>query len=165
MKNNMVSMDDLKIYDGKYIRIIDGNGDAFDGIACYNCDEYNEHEYGRREDSLQIESFQFYRSYITTIQSLEEYNGPYGHFPGPYSKLEELTVEDGIEGIRDMLFLDDDEQVIRLLRCLDDYIDNGHGCRVPGNNEIAEALEELLKTNPGSKIREEAEMILNRKGE
>ena len=128
----MGSMDDLKNYDGKYIRIIDSNGDAFDGIACYNCDEYN---------------------------------GPYGHFPGPYSKLEELTVEDGIESIRDMLFSDDDEQVIRLLRCLADYIDNGHGCKVPGNNEIAEALEELLKTNSGSKIREEAEMILNRKGE
>ena len=127
MKNDMGLMDDLKNYDGKYVRIIDSNGDAFDGIACYNCDEYNEHEYGRCEESLQIANFQFYRSYINSVQSLEEHTGPYGHFPGPYSKIEELTVEDGIESIKDMLDSGDDEQVIRLLRCLADKNDGHEG--------------------------------------
>ena len=40
----MRNLDDLRLYDGKCIRIIDSNGDAFDGYAGYNCAEYNEHE-------------------------------------------------------------------------------------------------------------------------
>ena len=153
-------MDDLSLYDGKCIRIIDSNGDAFDGYAGYNCAEYNEHEYGRCEDSLQIENFQFYRSYITSIQSLEDHTGPYGHFPGPYSRLEELTVEDGIDSIKEMLFSEDDEQVLRLLRCLSDYIDNDRACGLPGHDEIVDVLKEFLKTNPERIVREEAEKLL-----
>ena len=156
----MRNLDDLRLYDGKCIRIIDSNGDAFDGYASYNCDEYNEHEYGRCEDSLQIENFQFYRSYITSIQSLEEHMGPYGHFPGPYSRLEEFTVEDGIDSIKDMLFSEDDEQVLRLLRCLSDYIDNDRGIGLPDRDEIAGALKEFLKTTPNGIVREEAEKLL-----
>ena len=50
---------DLKKYDGLCVRIIDSNGDAFDGICCHNSEEYDEHEYGRCEESLQIENFLF----------------------------------------------------------------------------------------------------------
>ena len=64
---------DIKRYDGKCVRIIDTSGDVFDGICCYNDEEYNDHEYGRCEEGLKIENFLFFKSDIREIQSLEEH--------------------------------------------------------------------------------------------
>ena len=80
----------LHDYDDRCVRIIDNNSDIFDGICSYNNAEYDEHEFGRNEESLQICNFLFYKSDIKEIQSLENNDGPYGKFLAPYGKLEEM---------------------------------------------------------------------------
>ncbi len=51
----------LHDYDDRCVRIIDNNSDIFDGICIYNNAEYDEHEFGRNEESLQICNFLFYK--------------------------------------------------------------------------------------------------------
>ena len=150
----------LKKYDGRCVRVIDSNGDAFDGICSYNDEEYDEHEFGRSEESLQIENFLFFESDIKEIQSLEEHKGPYGRFLDPYGKLEELTVEDGIDSIRDMLFSEEKDHVLRLLNCLDKYLDPYYGYTFSCYDETIAALEELREKNKDEKILEEVERLL-----
>ncbi len=152
---------DLKKYDGLCVRIIDSNGDAFDGICCHNSDEYDEHEYGRCEESLQIENYLFYERDIKEIQSLEENSGPHGRFLDPYGKLEIMTVEDGIDSIEDVLFSEEDEHVIRLLNCLEEYFDPDSGLTVSDQEAIIEALNKLLEVNSNTAIQEKAWKILN----
>ena len=152
---------DLKKYDGLCVRIIDSNGDVFDGICCHNSEEYDEHEYGRYEESLQIENFLFYECDIKEIQSLEENSGPYGKFLDPYGKLEIMTVEDGIDSIGDVLFSEEDEHVIRLLNCLEEYLDPDSKLTVSDQEAIIEALNKLLDVNSNTAIQEKAWKILN----
>ena len=108
----------LSGYDGRCVRILDRFGDTFDGVCTYNGAEYDEHEFGRAEESLQIESFLFYKSDIESVRVLEDEGGAFGRFRDPYGKLEELTVADGMDAIRDALESDEPEHVRRLLRCL-----------------------------------------------
>ena len=151
---------ELKKFDGKCVRIIDLSKDAFDGICHHNSAEYDEHEYGRSEESLQIENFLFYERDIKEIQSLEENSGPYGKFLDPYGKLEILTVEDGIDSIEDVLFSEEDEHVIRLLNCLEEYLDPDSGLTVSDPEAIIEALNKLLDVNSNTAIQEKAWKIL-----
>ena len=74
---------DLKQYDGKCVRIIDAEGNVFDGICRYDYAEYNEAEWGRNEDCLRIEGFSFFQGDIQSVESLEEHEGPYGRFLDP----------------------------------------------------------------------------------
>ena len=152
---------DLKKYDGLCVRIIDSNGDAFDGICSHNSEEYDEHEYGRCEESLQIENFLFFKRDIKEIQSLEENSGPHGRFLDPYGKLEIMTVEDGIDSIEDVLFSEEDEHVIRLLNCLEEYLDPNSGLEVSDHEEIIKALRKLLEVNSNIAIQEKAWKTLN----
>ena len=151
---------DLKQYDGKCIRIINTSGDAFDGICIYYAEEYDEHEYGRCEESLKIESFMFFRSDIKEVIDLEGHQGPYGRFSDPYGTLEILTVEDGIDSIRDMLFSEEDEHVLRLLRCLSRYLDPEYGHELPCRKEIPDALRELRDATENEEIRREADRLV-----
>ena len=73
----------LQECDGRCVRIVDGDGKAFEGVCAYNGAEYDEHEFGRGEDSLQMESFLFFRGDIRLLSLLEDRGGPYGPFSGP----------------------------------------------------------------------------------
>ena len=154
-------MVDLKKFDGKCVRIIDSSGDAFDGICSHNSEEYDEHEYGRCEESLQIENFLFFKRDIKDIQSLEENSGPHGRFLDPYGKLEIMTVEDGIDSIEDVLFSEEDAHVIRLLNCLEEYLNPDRGLTFSDREAIIEALNKLLEVNSNIAIQEKAWKILN----
>ena len=151
---------DLKQYDGKCIRIIDISGNVFDGICCYNDEEYNDHEYGRCEEGLKIENFLFFKSDISQIQSLEDHWGPYGRFIDPYGTLEIMTVEDGFDSINDLLFSEENEHVLRLLNCLDRYLDPSYGYELSCREEVFEALEELIRVNGNEKVQEKAGRLL-----
>ncbi|MBR3341179.1 MAG: hypothetical protein IKG30_06125 [Clostridiales bacterium] len=152
---------DIKHFDGKCVRIVDSNGDAFDGICCFNSDEYNECEYGRSEESLQIGNFQFYISDIREVISLEDHDGPYGRFLDPFGKLEEMTVEDGIDSIRDILFSEENEHVIRLLNCLENHLDPGNGPVLQCRDEVLEALKELLAYNCDKEVQEKIKNLMS----
>ncbi|MBR2549915.1 MAG: hypothetical protein IKE92_07875 [Clostridiales bacterium] len=161
MWSNIPDSTNLKRFDGKCVRIIDSSGDAFDGICFFNSYEYNECEYGRSEDSLQIENFQFYIGSIREVISLEDNDGPYGRFLDPYGKLEEMTVEDGIDSITDILFSEKNEHVIRLLNCLEKHLDPANGPVLQCKNEVMEAFEELLKYNCDKDVQEKIKKLMS----
>ncbi len=147
-------------YDGLCVRIVDSSGDIFEGICSYNGPEYNEHEFGRSEESLRILNFLFFKSCVRDVESLEGHEGPYGRFSAPFGNIEEMTVEDGIESIGDVLFSEETEHVYRLLLCLERYLAPGSRYTLPYRDEVIDALEELLTVNQNDKIREETECLL-----
>lgn len=103
-------------YDKKLVRITDIFGDVFEGYCMHNSSEYNEHEYGKNMDSLQILNMIFYEDIIKNIEIIDD-------FTTSYSKLEEVIVED-VDSIEDIL-LDDDEDyeyIYRLLAYLKEYV-------------------------------------------
>lgn len=155
---------DLKQYDGKCIRIIDISGNVFDGICCYNDEEYNDHEYGRCEEGLKIENFLFFKSNIREIQSFEGHRGPYGRFIDPYGTLEIMTVEDGFDSINDILFSEENEHVLRLLNCLDRYLEPSNRYELSCREEVLEALNELIRVNENEEVQEKARKLLEMRG-
>ena len=109
---------DLSQYDDKCVRIIDDDGEIYDGICMFNSAEYCEAEFGRAEDALQITCFLFYKSHIREVISLEDHTGPYGRFLDPFGHLEEVAAEDQ-DLIDEILECEEPEHVARMKRCLE----------------------------------------------
>ena len=91
----------LKKYDNKYVRITDIEDNSYDGLCSYNDKEYNEHEYGKDEDSLQILNIVFYKSFIKNIEIIDNFNS------NEYGPLEELIIESGVDFIEDAFDFND----------------------------------------------------------
>ena len=115
----------IRKYDGKCVRITLPNGEVYEGVCRYNSVDYNEHEFGRSEDALQIVNFLFYRSDIKKIECLETHWGPYGHFSAPFGLLEEWNVREGFGFIQDVIESEEGEHVPRMLCCLDSFLERG----------------------------------------
>ena len=126
----------LKRYDGKCVRLEDTEGNVFEGICCHNDHEYNYHEFGRDEECLQIVNFLFFKGDIKKIESLEHHRGPYGKFSSAYGLLEEMNVKDGISSIDEELYSEEDEHVIRMLACLEHYMDPASGYELSCRGEV-----------------------------
>ncbi len=149
-------------YDGRHIRLTDEFGDSYEGMATHDNEEYCEHEFGRAEEALEILGCLFYKSNIKKIELLEDHNGEYGKFTGPYGTLEEWAVEDGIDRIREVLFPDFDEveakeHVVRLLRCLIDY-----PAPLSFQSEVTEAVKELLESAEEEDVKTAAQAYLDK---
>ena len=147
----------LKKYDEKCVRITCDDGNVFEGISLYSDSEYNECEYNRKDESLDIENFKFYKSYIKKVENLENHNGPYGKFTDKYGTLEKMNVEDGIDTIVDILFGEEDEHIYRMLICLEDYFNNNYDLDY---KKLKIHLEKLLKYYTNPKIIEEAKKLI-----
>lgn len=104
----------LKKYDNKCVRIIDTDDNIFEGNCIYNSREYNEHEYGMNEDSLQILNISFYKSYIKSIEILKELR------KDEYSMLEELIVDSDKDFLDDALDMCNEIEKERLMLCIKD---------------------------------------------
>lgn len=104
----------LKKYDNKCVRIIDTDDNDFEGNCIFNSKEYNEHEYGMNEDSLQILNISFYKSYIKSIEILKELR------KDEYSMLEELIVDSDNDFLDDALEMCDEVEKERLMLCIKD---------------------------------------------
>ena len=102
----------LKKYDNKCVRIIDTDDNVFEGICSFNEKEYNDHKYGRNEESLQILNIIFYKSYIKNIEILKKLKS------NEYSMLEELIVSSDKDFIGDALEMCDEVEKDRILLCL-----------------------------------------------
>lgn len=152
----------LKRFDGQCVRIIDSDDIAFDGYCSYNHSEYNEHEFGRAEDGLEIVNFLFFESDIKSIKSLEGHTGPYGRFLDPFGKLEEMNVQNGLDSILDVLFCEDNEHVLRMLRCLDYYFDPENHCEFPYQREAYGALMELVESTTDETVKAEANRLVDK---
>ena len=104
----------LKKYDNKCVRIIDTDDNIFEGNCIFNSKEYNEHEYGMNEDSLQILNISFYKSYIKSIEILKELR------KDEYTMLEELIVDSDKDFLDDALDLCNEIEKERLMLCIKD---------------------------------------------
>ncbi len=104
----------LKKYDNKCVRIIDTDDNIFEGNCIFNSREYNEHEYGMNEDSLQILNISFYKSYIKSIEILKELRND------EYTMLEELIVDSDKDFLDDALEMCDEVEKERLMLCIKD---------------------------------------------
>ena len=102
----------LKKYDNKCVRIIDTDDNIFEGNCIFNSKEYNEHEYGMNEDSLQILNISFYKSYIKSIEILKELK------KDEYTMLEELIVNSDKDFIDDALDMCNEIEKERLMLCI-----------------------------------------------
>ncbi len=63
-------IDDLSVYDGKYVCIRSIYGDTFSGLAQYGNYDFLECEWGGEEDGLFIEDFLIYNSQIESIEEI-----------------------------------------------------------------------------------------------
>ena len=124
----------LRKYDNKCVRIIAIDDKYYDGICSFNSREYNEHEYGKEEESLQILNIIFYKSFIKKIEELEHFSNT------EYGALEELIVdlENGpeINFIEDALDYEEEVHNDRLLLCIEEHINDF---------KDKEAIERLIK--------------------
>ena len=77
-------------YDDKKILLEDIFGDKYEGICIHNNIDYNEHEYGVSEESIQLSHIIFYKSIIKDIKIVNDFSNKYG-------KLEEVVVESGLD--------------------------------------------------------------------
>ena len=148
---------ELRRYDGQAVRITDTEGEVFEGVCGHKVAEYCLHEYGREEEGLSIANFLFYRDDILAIESLEGRSGPWGRFSAPWGRIEERNADEGMDCIDEELFCEEDEHVIRLLRCLGDRLEKSAGSPPDWAAALPKALRELLKLRPGAECRTEAE--------
>lgn len=151
---------DLSRYDGQCVRVIDDEGNVFDGICTHNSREYCMHEFGRDEECLQIEGFLLFPSYIVSVESLEGNSGPYGRFLDPYGDLERMTVQDGLDSIQEALDSEEGEHVVRLLRCLSDYIVEKRDA--VWRDQLPDVLRGLLDSNGDEEVQTAAKEVLER---
>ncbi len=139
-------------FDGKRVRVTTVWGDVFDGVCSHNSADYNEHEFGVAEEGLQLCSLLLYKSQIKRVELLK--NG----FPTPFGKLEELAVEDGVDIIEEIFLSEDDDHILRLLRCLEQHVASGKP--LSEQKEICELTLQLRENTKNFQIREAAERLL-----
>ena len=72
-----------------------------------------------------------------------------------------MTVEDGIDSIRDILFSEENEHVIRLLNCLEMHLDPANGPVLQCKDEVLEALKELMKYNDAKAVQEKINELMS----
>ena len=123
---------DLNKFDGKCVRIITTSGEVFEGIVSYDDREYAFHEYGHDEEALRLTPVVFYKNEIESVISLEDVNGPFGHYSEKYGLLERKCLEWGTDLIEEVLDSEDDSQILRMLDCMKDHFQALADRAVPG---------------------------------
>ena len=159
-KTKKKEMLDLSDYDGKCVRIVSIDGEVFEGYCEHFSEAYSEHEFGREEDGLQMVDFLFYRNDIKSIRSLEDQEGPYGLFSGPWSSLEVLNAEDGADLVDEVLLCEDDVHVLRMLNYLETHPDIVDGYDEKNKKTLAKSLHEMLVLSKDPACHEAAERLL-----
>ena len=106
---------DLSVFDDKCVRVVLRNGEVFEGACIYNNAEYNEAEFGRSEDCLDIACTLVFESEILGVTEIGD-----DGFSSPYGKIEEMTVEDGLDMVEEVLESDEPRNIIRLLLCIEE---------------------------------------------
>ena len=150
----------LSEFDGQCVRIVDSFGDVFEGICTHNNADYSEHEFGRHEEGLEMPNMLFFKSDIREVTSLEDHQGPYGRFSAPFGRLEELTVEDGIDMIEEMLLSEEPEHIYRLLLCLEDHLKSQDDKLYEESEGLVDLLKNLIGTNEDAQIKALAQRLI-----
>ena len=148
----------LSKFDGLRVRVTTVWGDVIDGICQHNSAEYNEHEFGPHEEGLQFPSLLLYKRDIKKVRLLKD------GFPTPFGKLEELAVEDGADIIEEVFLCEEDEHILRLLRCLEQQLDPAKQPQLPEREEILDLIRQLHKYTHNPEIMEKADRLLQISG-
>jgi hypothetical protein len=152
----------IKQYDGKCVRIIDRWGTVLDGICMFNSVDYSEHEFGRREEALQIENYIIYKRQIKQVIVLEENSGPYSPFLDAYGELEEDALREGMVLTEDILLSEENVHSLRMMNCINAHIDKGELDKLPPAEELIKTLNELVKYNQDGDIQREGKRLLEK---
>ena len=153
---------DLSQFDDKHVRITLADGCVYEGICMYNGEEYNECEWGKDEDGLQFPGMLIGRSEIASVENLEEKeDGPWGKFSEPFGRLEEETLYAwGADLVDELLFCEDPEHVIRMLRCMKHAVLLDKGRLIPEKEENLDLLRKLCQTTDDPEAGKLAEEII-----
>lgn len=127
----------LKRYDNKCIRLVDGLGDIYEGVARHDSRDYNFHEYGKDEESIQMSHTIFFKSFIKKIDIIDSFSDKYG-------LLEESLIESGMDMVDEVLTSEDNISINRLLLCLEDKINS---FSKSDKDELKNILDTFIKYN------------------
>lgn len=122
----------LKRFDDKCVRLTTTSGEVYEGVVSYCSEEFAAHEYGRSQEALLLTPILFYQDEIASIVSLEHVNGPYGHFSQPYGLLERQCLAWGTDLMEEVFESDDETQILRLLKCMEEHVPSLADRAVPG---------------------------------
>ena len=174
----------LSKFDGKCVRITTVWGEVFEGVVSYDDREYAFHEYGRDQEALHLTPIIFYKDDISSVVSLEDVNGPFGHYSEKYGLLELKCLEWGTDLIEEVFDSEDDSQILRMLVCMRDHFRTLADRAVPGLapwrsgmsvskseddeneqgpvylGELERMLRTLVKYNENEKVVHEAKCLL-----
>ena len=177
---------DLESFNDKCVRLITTSGEVFEGIATYDDKEYAFHEYGRDQEALRITPILFYKDDILNVISLEDVDGPYGHYSEKYGLLEKKCQEWGTDMIEEVFDSEDDTQKLRMMACMNDNFRSLAERAVPGMapwrsgssapeseddaneqgpvylGELENMLGTLVKYNENDEVIKEAKALLER---
>lgn len=128
---------DLRKYDEKYVRIEDGLGAIYEGVARYDSRDYNFHEYGKDEESIQMSHTIFFKSFIKKIDIIDSFSDKYG-------LLEESLIESGMDMVDEVLDSEEDISITRLLFCIEDRINI---LSKNEKDELIKILDVFIKNN------------------
>ena len=154
----------LKSFDDKCVRILTASGEAYEGTASYCGREYVFHEYGGDQEALLLTPMLFYKDDIASVTSLEDTDGPFGHYSEKYGLLERKCLEWGSDLIEEVLASEDDTQIRRMLACMKDHLRYLADRAVPGmapwrsGNSVSES--EVDEDEPGPVYMGELENML-----
>ena len=155
---------ELKRFDNKCVRILTASGEVYEGIVSYCGHEYVFHDYGCDQEALYLTPMLFYQDDIASVISLEEVDGPFGHYSEKYGLLEKKCLEWGSDLIEEVLESEDDTQILRMLACMKDALPSLAARAVPGmapwrsGNSTVSAEED--ENEPGPVYRGELENML-----
>ena len=175
---------DLRDFDNKCVRITDASGAVYEGIASYFGREYVFHEYGFDQEALCLTPIMFFKNDISSVISLEDMNGSFGHYSEKFGLLERKCLDGGTDLIEEVFDSDDDDRILRMLHCMNDSFQSLSDRAVPGmapwrsgmsikrkNGEDAEPiylgelknmLDTLVKHNKDDRVVNEAKRFLER---
>ena len=122
----------LDRFDGKCVRIITTWGEVFEGVVSYDDKEYAFHEYGHDQEALRLTPIIFYKDDISSVISLEDVNGPFGHYSEKYGLLEKKCLEWGTDMIEEVFDSEDEVQILRMLACMKDNFQTLADRAIPG---------------------------------
>ena len=122
----------LRKFDDKCIRITTASGEVYEGVVSYCSEEYVFHEYGYRQEALLLTPILFYKDNISNIVSLEDVDGPFGHYSEKYGLLEKKCLEWGTDAIEEIFDSEDDIQILRMLTCMNDSFQSLADRAIPG---------------------------------
>lgn len=123
---------ELKRFDDKCVRILTTSGEVYEGVVSYCGREYVFHEFGCDQEALSLTPMLFYKDDIVSVISLEEVDGPFGHYSEKYGLLEKKCLEWGSDMIEEILTSEDDTQILRMLACMKDALPSLAARAVPG---------------------------------